>query len=253
VLEKSKNSGDAAYLQSLLPVFQDPAVNVDAKVKQVLPYLPKLEKGDDASLAAALLELGTAAEKAHPDEPKAWSLSADLLYLANRPAEALTRYKKCISLKPKAFSVWDNALTILADQQQAAEMLPLAEKAMDAFPNQPKAYYWYAVAANLLGRPDDALAQIEQANLMAAGNPTLRLDLADQAGVALLAKRDAAAAVTRFEQALALPNATSHPGLQEHYGDALAARGDRSKALEAWKKAYALRKSPALEQKIGGQ
>jgi tetratricopeptide (TPR) repeat protein len=145
--------------------------------------------------------------------------------------------------------VWDNTLTILAGQRNYDEMLRLSEQAIDAFPNQPKAYFYYGAAANLKGLYDDAINQLEQALLMAGNNTGLRLDLTDQIGLALLGKKDFAGASKRYEQALP-KGGDQHPGILEHYGDALSLGGQHDRAIEQWKKANALRKSDALEQKI---
>ena len=249
VVEKSKNSTDAEYLASLKPLFSDPKISIDAKIKEILPYFPKLDAGNDAALAQNLLDLGALVEKAHPDDPKAWSLSGDLLYHANRPGEALEKYRQCIKLNPGVFSVWENTLDILHQQNNADEMLRIAEQAMDAFPNQPKAYYYFGIAATEKGRYDDALSQLEQALLMSGNNLPLRLDLTDQIGLALLGKKDFAGAMARYEQALA-KGGDKHPGILEHYGDALFQNGQPGKAVEYWQNANSIRKSPALEQKI---
>jgi len=248
-LEKEKNSSDAAYLASLKPLFADPKVSIDAKIKEVLPFFPKLNAGTDAALTQNLLELGSLVEKSHPDDPKAWSLSGDLLYHANRPAEALEKYRRCIQLNPSVFSVWENTLDILQQQKNYDQMLRIGEQAIDAFPNQPKAYLYYGVAATEKGKYDDAISQLEQAILMTGNTPALRLDIVDQIGLALMGKKGFAAAIARYEQNLA-KGGDQHPGILEHYGDALFQNGDRNKAVEFWQKANAIRKSPELEQKI---
>ncbi len=247
VVEKS--GSDVSHLQSLKPLFSDPGVSVDAKVKELLPYFDQLKPGADPALVQALLELGQLAETAHPDNPKAWSLSGDLFYYADRSAEALDRYKKCIQLNPTVFSVWENTLAILYLQKNYAELLKYSEQAMDDFPNHPLAYYYYGVAATEKGNPDDAITQLEQATLMAGNNIALRLDITDQIGLALLRKKNAAAAADRYEQSLA-KGGDKHAGILEHYGDALFQLGQRDKALEYWQKARKIAPSPALEQKI---
>lgn len=247
VLEKS--GSDETYLQSLKSLFQDPGVSIDAKVKEILPYFSKLDAGAGEGLIQVLLELGQMTEKAHPDDPKAWSLSADLFYYANRREEALARYRTCIKLNPTVFSVWENALSILFDQKNFDELLRFSEKAMDDFPNQAVAYYYYGIAATEKGNPDDAIAQLEQASLIAANNLALRLDITDQIGLALLRKKDLTAAIARYEQSLT-KGGEKHAGILEHYGDALYQTGARDKALEYWQKAHKIAPTPALEQKI---
>jgi tetratricopeptide (TPR) repeat protein len=249
LLQQGKGSSDASYLAALQPLFSDPKVPIDTKVQEIIPFFAKLDAGTDAVLVQNLLQLGDLLEKIHPNEAKAWSLSGDLRYHANQPDAALERYRRCLQLSPKVFSVWENTLTILADQKNYDELLRTAEKAMDVFPNQPRAYYFYAVAATEKGQPDDALAQLEQANLMAGNNQALRLDLIDQTGLALAKKKDFTTAIAGYEAALP-KGGDHHPGMLEHYGDVLFQAGQGDLARQQWQKARALRPSPTLEQKI---
>ena len=249
VVRQAKGRTDINYLNSLQPLFADQNIAIDAKVQELLPFFAKLDAGTDAALTQKMLELGDLLEETHPKEAKAWSLSGDLRYHANQPVATLERYRRCLQLRPKVFAVWENTLTILADQKEYDELLSTAEKAMDAFPNQPKAYYFYAVAAIEKGQPDAALAQLEQATLMVGNNRTLRLDLLDQTGLALLKKKDVAGAIAHYSAALPR-GGDQHPGLLEHYGDALSQAGQREPARQQWQKAQALRPSPALQQKL---
>lgn len=249
LLDNGANASEIARVQALQPLFADPRVPIDAKIKELLPYFEKMKPGVDPALAGALLSLGAALEKTHPDDPKAWSASGDLLYFAGKPADALEKYRRCLKLNPGVFSVWANTLEILTTQGQHDEALTVAEQAMDAFPNQPLAYYHYGRAAIEKNRPDDALPPLEQALLMAGNNLALRLDILDQIGLALLRKKDVAGALARYEQALA-KGGDKHPGTLEHYGDALYLSGEADKARTYWQKAYDLLRTPALEQKI---
>jgi tetratricopeptide (TPR) repeat protein len=239
-----------AKIAALQPVMADARVSVDEKVKELMPLILELEKSQDVNLSTNLIELVNLVEKAHPDDPKAWAISGDVYYLSQRDAEALSRYERCIALKPRVFSVWDNALTLLSRQPtRLADMLPLAEKAIDAFPNQPKAYYWYGWAANASNQPAKGIPVLQQGLLMCGNNNALWLEVADQLGMALLAQKDYSAAAKRYEQALA-KGGEQHAGILEHYGDVLAAQGQREPAKTYWKKAAALRSSESLNNKI---
>lgn len=139
-------------------------------------------------------------------------------------------------------------MTILDEQKNYDELLKTAEQAMDAFPNQPKGYLFYGVAATEKGRYDDAVSQLEQALIM-AGNSPLRLDILDQLGVVLTRKKDYPGAAKRFEQALA-KGGEQHAGVLEHYGDLLSLQNDKKGAQSYWQKAYDLSKNPALLEKL---
>jgi tetratricopeptide (TPR) repeat protein len=236
---KATGSGSNAKLEAMLPLFKDPAVPIDNKIKELAPYFAQLKPGTDAATVNGLLALGAALETLHKDDAKAWSASGDLYYLLDRNDEALERYRRCIALRPKVFSVWDNALTILGAQKKYADMLPLAEKAMDAFPNQPKAYYWYGVAANASKKPSDAQSALEQAQFMCGNNNMLFVEVSQQLAVALLAQNKPDDAIAQLEKALA-KGGNKHAPTLETYGNAWAAKGDQGKAKEWWEKAKAV-------------
>lgn len=247
-LATAQGNSELVKIAALRPLFEDTKVSIDEKIKAIMPYFQKLS-GGDASLTQPLLDLGQILEQKHADDAKAWSLSGDLFYHVNREQEALDRYRKCIKLNPTVFAVWENALTILAGQRNYEEMLVTAEKAIDAFPNQPKAYFYYGAASNIQGRPNDAIPALEQGLLMTANNPGLRLDLTDQLGLAYMGKKDYASAIAKYEQSLP-KGGDQHPGLLEHLGDAYSLQGQGSQAVEYWKKANSIRRTPLLEQKI---
>lgn len=216
----------------------------------MMPWLEKLRKGDMTPEAVqALLDLGVLVEIAHPNDAKAWSLSGDLHYLPTGLPEALTRYRTCIKLSPTVFSVWENALSILAEQRNYDDMLVLAEKALDDFPNQAAAYYYYGLAAIEKGKPDVALIHLEQATIMTGKNSLLYLSIVDQISLAHLREKDPAAAKARYEHALTR-GGDKHPGILEHLGDALFQTGEREKATEYWQKAAKIAPSPRSKQRI---
>jgi tetratricopeptide (TPR) repeat protein len=248
-LAGGKNNTETSKIAALRPLFDDAKVPIDEKVKAIMPFISKISPGGDEALTQSLLDLASLLEKNHPEEAKTWSLSGDLYYQADRPKEALERYRKCIKLNPTVFAVWDNTLTILATQKNFDEMLSTAEQAMDVFPNQPKAYFYYGAAANIKGQPDKALPQLEQGLLMTGNNQGLRLDIIDQIGLSLIGKKEFSSAVTRYEQSLS-KGGDQHPGILEHLGDALSLKGQSAQAVEYWKKANAIRRSPGLESKI---
>jgi tetratricopeptide (TPR) repeat protein len=247
--DKGKGGSDVDHIHALLPAAGDPQVSLDAKIKQVLPYLSGGNTPRDPAVMAALLEVTQSMEKAHPNDPKAVSLTGAVLYQSNRHAEALEKYRQYIKLNPNVFSVWENALSILQELKQYDEMLKVAGDAIDAYPNQPRAYLYYGIAATEKGKYDDALNQLNQAALM-SGNTPVMADILDQTGVTLLRKKDLASAKTNFEKGLA--KFAAHPGLLEHYGDALYQGGDKKGAASSWQKAYDITKNPAILDKIKG-
>lgn len=252
MLGSTKSSSDVAHLNSLKPIFENSRAPIDPKIKELLPYFEKLNKGKpDPETLQLLFVLTDILEIAHPEDPKTWSIAGDLRFLTGQSEEALEKYRKCLKLSPRVFAVWENTLIILAEKQDFSEMLSIADKGLDVFPNQPLIYYYYGLAANALGKPQDALPQLQQALLMSGNDQSLRLTLNSEIGNALLLSNKTDDARQLFEQ-LMKEGGDKHPGVLEYYGDWWMRTGNQKKAVEFWQKAYDLTQSPALKNKIDG-
>lgn len=247
--KETRPAADAARRAELEKLFANPVLSIDDKIKELLPLFAILSKGKDAAVSQQLIQLSSLLEKAHPADPKAWSCSGDALYFSDQPAAALEKYRKCISLQPNVFTVWENTMLILRDAANWEELYTVSEKAMEAFPNKPLSYIYHATAATEKGRLEEALSVLQQADLMTANNPRLRIEWADQTGATLLRKKDYAGAVAIYEKHLTA-GGDKNPIFLEHYGDALYHQADAAKAMQMWQKAAAIQKSPGLEQKI---
>ena len=252
LMAKEKRNSDDAFLSSLLPVFSNPQTPIDAKLKEVMPFLNKLkDPAASPTLVKNMSALANALTTAHPSDPKAFSFAGAVFYLSHQTNAALEAYRQCIRLNPNVFGAWDNTLSILEELALYDEMLKVSEQAIDAFPNQPRAYLYYGLAAIAKGKYDDAAGQLEQAQLM-AGNTPIGMDIQEQLAYIALLKKDLTAATIQYEALLA-KGGDRNPFVLEHYGDLLAAKGKAAEAATYWQKAYDLTKKPTLLQKIKGQ
>ena len=213
-LANQQNGSAAEYLTALRPLVADPTVSIDTKIKEIVPFISKIDRNEDPALSTILLELGALLEKTHPADAKAWSISGDIFYFSNKGPEALEKYRQCLQINQGIYPVWDNSLNILLAEKNYPEVVRMAEKAMDVFPNQPQICLYYATAAIALGHYDDALNQLDQALPMAGKNANLIADILDLSGNALIGK------------------------------------GDTAKAKKMWEKAFDINKNPAIQEKI---
>jgi tetratricopeptide (TPR) repeat protein len=247
----SANTSEQQRFEALRPLFANPAAPVENKLREILPYLSRQGGiGNDPALQKSLQDLSDVLVKTHPADPRVLSLAGAVWYQSGRLPEALEQYRQCLRLNPAVFGAWENTLSILDELHQYDEMARVAESAMDAFPNQPKGYFFYALAAIEKGRYDEALSILDQARLM-SGNSPLTLDIIDQSGVALTRKKDYPAAQKTFEEGLSKAGG-KHALLLEHYGDLMSAQGNKSEAVKYWQQAYDLEKNPTVLQKIKG-
>jgi tetratricopeptide (TPR) repeat protein len=168
-----ETTDDEKYLASLQPAFERADVNIDLKIGKILPLIQKAADTEDERLALAVLQLTKILEEKHPTEAKAYAASADLLYYAGRWEEALAKYKKALELDDTVFLLWEQSMLIYYQTKDYLTLRSFSEEALDFFPNQAIAYYYYGVASNQLGYSNEAIPLLQQAVLMSGKNPDL--------------------------------------------------------------------------------
>lgn len=284
-VSNTSGNSDVAFLNSLKDLFQKPEIKIDEKIKTILPYVNKIAEGKDKALAAAGLQLAEILERAHPTDAKSYSLVGDMLYHNGRPTEALDKYKKCLELNKSIYAVWEQKMYTEEELGMYDALLKTSEEASDLFPNQAIAFYFNGVANERKAKFDAAVSSLEQAILMSAKKPPLKLDALTELGITYAKSKRYEQSDKAFEEALKL-NAKSpialiryanvlvernglaekakqladeamkitqesDPSVLEGYGDYLFKSGEKTKAVSYWQKAKERgSKSAILEKKI---
>jgi tetratricopeptide (TPR) repeat protein len=221
-------SGDAAFVQSLEPLFQNPQVGVDEKIKPILPLVQKAAATSDEALAAELLRLASILDRVHPGQAKVCALNGDLLYLSGEKPKALERYKQAVELDETVFTVWEQLFRLAYETGDINALAFYTEKAMDIFPNQAMVYYFNGMAHNLLDAPQDAISSLEQAQLMSGRNNALKAQALAQLAIARQAAGDEAGSDQALQQALQL--APENPGVESAHGRVFYKRKNYAKS-----------------------
>jgi tetratricopeptide (TPR) repeat protein len=177
-----KASDEIQYLHSLRPIFEKEEVDLDLKIKQLMPVIQKVAATGDQRLGETALELTGILERLHSDEAKVYAASGDLLYHLGRRSEAIGKYEKTLQLDDTVFLVWEQLLYALYEEGNYETLRERAEEAMDFFPNQAVAYYLYGVASSELGEQEDARSALEQALLMAGSDPRMTFQVQARLG-----------------------------------------------------------------------
>lgn len=227
----NKGNNELEYLLSLKEIFEKPDVNIDIKIKELFPYVHKVVDTGDKDLAAATLELSQILEDIHPNEAKSFSVSGDLLYYSGQREEALKKYEKTVSINESVFLVWEQMMYIHSEDKAYEKLENVSEEVMDLFPNEPRAYYFYALAKNHQKDHKEAIDILEQALLMVGNDARLKFDIHALLGSAYYQLKKYEQSETAYEDALKLnPNA---PALLNEYSQILSQRGEKlNKAKE---------------------
>ncbi len=267
---KGQNNDDVAYLNSLKPIFENEDEEIDTKIKALFPFINKVAETKEPALIDATLDLASILRQAHPNDAKAFSISGDLLYYAEKPQEALVQYQKTTQLNESIFAVWEQILYIHAESNNADDLIATSEKVMDIFPNQPKAYYMNAIGQMDKQNHNAAIDALQQAAMMSRKNPELKLDVLSKLVLEYTHLKKYDVAQKQLDKALemradhyrvlhaqgflqaaqgkqneantsyetALKNGGDKDAmLLEHYGDFQAQQGNNQKALKYWKQA----------------
>ncbi|MBL7815180.1 MAG: tetratricopeptide repeat protein [Saprospiraceae bacterium] len=285
VSNASNGNADVAFLNSLRDVFQKPEIKIDEKIKAILPYVNKIAEGKDKQLATAGLQLAEIVERAHPTDAKSYSLLGDMLYHNGRATEALAKYKKCLELNKSIYAVWEQKMYTEEELGLYDDLLKTSEEAADLFPNQAIAFYFNGLANERKGKYEAAVSSLEQAILMSAKKPPLKLDALVELGITYSKSKNYTQSDKTFEDALKLNakspiamiryanalvgreglgekakqmadealklTAESDPSVLEGFGDYLFKSGEKQKAVQYWQKAKERgAKSAVLDKKI---
>lgn len=165
-LYQQQNNFKAAspHLQN---AFQDPALELEWKIKEVATLLQQLPKPE---LEASLDSLTQDIVAAHPDEAQAHIVRGDFRFATQNKQEARSSYLKALALDKNNFSVWQNALSLGLELGRYDSVAREAEQALELFPNQAALYY-FSGSANLSKKKyQEAVWALEQGKKMAASN-----------------------------------------------------------------------------------
>lgn len=221
-----KASGDdASYLVSLKAIFEKEEIDIDAKVKELIPYIRKVADTGDQNLAMVALQLSEILETQHPKEAKSYSVSGDLLYHSGRTEEALEKYKQAIALDQSVFAIYEQVMYINLEMRDHAALLKNSEVAMDLFPNQSKAYYFNGIALSQAQKTKEAINVFQQAILMSRKDPRLKFDLHYRLGSEYFKLKKYQLSDKNFDEALKI-NPKDY-NLLNNYSYYLAQRGEQ--------------------------
>ena len=167
-----KKGNEEKSLEYLKAGFSNPALDIDSKVQILLAYYSVNEiynelKDEAFSLAEILVNT-------HPDDPKAHSIYADLLYQDNRFEDARESFRKVISLDSSKYLVWEQLLFVESELGDFEAMANESTRAIDLFPQQPLLYLFSGVANFQLENYKLAAEHLETGVNFVVGNDQMK-------------------------------------------------------------------------------
>lgn len=151
-----KNDSSYYYLSK---AFAEPDISIDLKVPVMLSYYNLMEK--NPSMANDAFSLLDSLTKAHPEDPKSWSIKADFLLLGNRSKEAKKAFIEVLKYDQSKYVIWEELLKILANEKQFDTTLLYCNKAIELFPSQPFLFYVKGLSHYMNNQYAEAVTALE--------------------------------------------------------------------------------------------
>ncbi len=241
---------DDKFLNSISTIIENPNVDVDIKIKEIIPYVDKLSNQSNTDLSKSLIKVVQSLEEIHPDEAKVYALGGDIYYHAGFYDEAIEKYTKAVEIRSDIWSVWDHLLYVSAEHGRAVDLVKLTTRAKDYFPNQALVYYMHAIGQAKLNNYDLAITELDEASLMVGKEVKLKIDITSLKGTIYrkLGKFDEA--IESLEESLNL-NPDHLPSLNAYSQVLLSQNTDLERAEQYINKGLAMNSSfyPLLASK----
>ncbi|MDF3078874.1 MAG: hypothetical protein K0S09_2763 [Sphingobacteriaceae bacterium] len=131
-LYRGQGKNDEAFVE-LKSAFGSTEMDVDSKLRIILSFFPQFAAEKVRNEAEELAMIMT---KAHPAEPKAWSVYGDVLFQQQKYPEARTSYRKALELNSQVYMIWEQLVRIDVTEGDYDAAIKEGEEALSIFPNQ---------------------------------------------------------------------------------------------------------------------
>jgi tetratricopeptide (TPR) repeat protein len=140
--------------------FSNPQMDIDTKVQLVLAQFPRFRDAKVLEQTIALTDLMT---KAHPSDPKAFSINGDVLFQAQKLAEARQSYRKALRLDAEVYAIWEQLVQLDISLFDYAGAIADGEEALTLYPNQAPLYFFTGAAYAQSGKQEKAVSYLKNA------------------------------------------------------------------------------------------
>lgn len=254
--------------------FQSPDLDLDTKMK-ILIRVHESSYTIDPKINALAMQMVVD----YPNEPKAHSIQGDYFLRAEKDEQALVAYKRALALDKSQFAIWNQVLIMEYQAKDYQNLYVDGKECATLFPTNTTVVLLYGVAANQLGKHQEAIDALSVGIEMIINDKRMEAEFMGQLGEAYfgvsdfkkgkeyytkaiqldplssllknnyayrlaMAKLDLDIAMSISEQAIqASPNQAQ---FLDTYGFVLFQKGDFSKAKDTYEKALLLNEEDKL-------
>lgn len=157
-----KTGNEKKHDELIQRVFNNKDIDIDAKIYTIIPYIEKLAK--DSTIKEEVLKMADLIVAAHPDNVKATTARADVLYNIGKKKEAQAEYEKAISLGDDIpNTVWIQSYILDAELEDYDHLIAITKKGIIKNPKEVFGYFYNAVANQQKKNYQDAADILDKA------------------------------------------------------------------------------------------
>ena len=160
---------------ALKKVFQSPSIDVDTKIGILVGFLPYVST--DESQKNQAIDLASILVEVHPNSAKALALKGDVFSQAGDFSTAISSYKKSIQIDESHFGIWQQVMSLYAQQKQFDSMLVYSQKAAQLFPEQLMSYIFNGVALQNTKHYSEAVESFNMVTTIGTDDKSLMSDV----------------------------------------------------------------------------
>jgi tetratricopeptide (TPR) repeat protein len=166
-----KTGEDEKAFESLIKGFENPRLEIDFKISVLLRYYSINELYSD--LKDEAFTLAEAMIRAHPNDPKAYSMYGDFMFQDGQYENARDAFYKVISLDNSKYIVWEQLLFTESELNNTDSLLQSSIKAIELFPEQPIPYLFAGSAHYLKKNWAECVSVLEEGLFYVVNNDLL--------------------------------------------------------------------------------
>lgn len=141
-LYRSQGKTDEAYAE-LKSAFENPALDVDSKVRAISAFIPQL---GNEKIKEQAINLANILIQVNPANAKAQAIAGDVFLKDNNFTSARSAYKKALELNGEDYHLWDNLIAIEVSESDFDGAIKDGEEALSLFPSQAALYLYTGLA-----------------------------------------------------------------------------------------------------------
>ena len=160
--------------------FANPNLSIDAKIQILLTYFTEKAFFDEQKEEA--FELAEILVTTHPEEPKAYSIQADLYYQGEEWSKARDALRIVIGLDSSKYMVWEQLLFTDSNLEDFESMRQDSRRTIELFPQQPLPYLFAAVASYNFEEHQQMVKDLERGIKFVVRNDLLKAEFYNYLG-----------------------------------------------------------------------